>query len=91
MRHRPDGKFQWILHVQDHFSKFSWAYPLKSNEAEPIAEKLLNQFYTFGPPCILHSNNGKEFVARIIKVCFSSSSKNIVLNKIEHFLFVCRV
>ncbi len=68
MRHRPDGKFQWIFHVQDHVSKFSWAYPVESNEVESIAEKLLNQFYTFGPPCIFHSNNGKEFVARIIKV-----------------------
>ncbi len=69
MRDRPDGKFKWILHVKDHFSKFLWAYPLESKEVEPMAEKLLNQFYTFGPPCILQSDNGKEFVAQIINVC----------------------
>jgi len=69
MRSHPDGKFNWILHVKDHFSNFSWAYPLESKEPESVAEKLLNQFYTFGPPCILQSDSGKEFVAQIIKVC----------------------
>ena len=87
MRYRPDGKFNWILHVKDHFSKFSWAYPLESKEPESVAEKLLNQFYTFGPPCILQSggDNGKEFVAQIIKVCF-------FFNEIKHiFFFICSI
>lgn len=69
MGNHPDGKFKWILRVKDHFSKFSWAYPLESKEIESVAEKLLNQFYTFGPSRILQSDNGKEFVAQIIKVC----------------------
>ena len=69
MTYRPDGQFKWILHVKDHFSKFSWAYPLESEKVKSVAEKLLYQFYTFGPPFILQSNNGKEFVAQIIKVC----------------------
>ena len=68
MRSIPDGEFQWILHEKDHLTKFSWAYPLKSKEAQPVAEKLLQQFYSFGPPQILQSDNGKEFVARVIKV-----------------------
>ncbi|CAF2953549.1 unnamed protein product [Rotaria sp. Silwood2] len=67
MRCHPDGRFKWILHVKDHFSRFSWAYPLESKEAELVAEKLLNQFSLFGAPCILQSDNGKEFVARVIK------------------------
>ena len=71
MRCRPDGKVKWILHVKDHFSRFSWAYPLESNEAELVAEKLLNQFHSFGSPRILQSDYGKEFVARVIKVCFN--------------------
>jgi hypothetical protein len=71
MRWRPDGMLKWILHVKDHFSKFSWAYPLGSNEPELVAEKLLNQFYSFGVPCVLQSGNGKEFVARVIKVYFN--------------------
>ena len=68
MRNILDGEFQWILHAKAHFTKFSSAYLLKSKEAQPVAEKLLQQFYSFGPPRILQSDNRKEFVARVIKV-----------------------
>ena len=68
MRSMPDGEYKWILHTKDHFTKFSWAYPLKTKEAESVAEKLLQQFYLFGASRILQSDNGKEFVAKIIKV-----------------------
>lgn len=68
MRSMRDGEFQWILHTKDHFSKFSWCYPLCSKEAEAVANNLLQQFYLFGVPRILQSDNGKEFVAKVIKV-----------------------
>ena len=84
MRCCPDGKFNWILHVKDHFSWFSWVYPLQSKEVQPVAEKLLNQFYLFGPPRILQSDNGKEFVALVIKVCFGHISTEMKRN-----LFFC--
>lgn len=69
MRCHPDGMLNWILHVRDHFSRFSWAYPLESNEPKLVAKKLLNQFYSFGVPRVLQSGHGKEFVARVIEVC----------------------
>ncbi|CAF5219947.1 unnamed protein product, partial [Rotaria magnacalcarata] len=59
MRSIPDGGFHWILHTKDRFAKFSWAYALKTKEAQPVAEKLLHQFYSFEPPRILQSDNGK--------------------------------
>ena len=59
MRIMPDGEYQWILHTKDHFTKFSWAYPLKTKDVQPVAEKLLQQFYTFGPPRILQSDNAR--------------------------------
>jgi transposase InsO family protein len=55
-----DSKF--ILHVKDHFTKFSWIFALPSKEAKHVATHLRNIFYTFGPPKILQSDNGKEFV-----------------------------
>ncbi|CAM4830056.1 unnamed protein product [Rotaria magnacalcarata] len=67
MRNIQDGEYKWILHTMDHFTKFSWAYPLKSKEAKSVADKLLQQFYSFGTPRILQSDNGKEFVAKVIK------------------------
>ena len=68
MRSIPDGEYKWILHAKDHFTKFCWAYPLKSNEAESVAEKLLQQFYSFGTPRFLQSDYRKEFMAKVIKV-----------------------
>jgi hypothetical protein len=38
MRHEPSGQYKWILHVKDHFSKYTQLYALKSKHAEPIAE-----------------------------------------------------
>ena len=63
-RSRPDGEYKWIMHVRDHFSKFSWAYPLKC--ASEVAEHLADQFCTYGPARILQSDNGCEFTAQVI-------------------------
>ena len=86
MRSIRDGEFQWILHIKDHFSKFSSAYPLCSKEAQAVADKLLQQFYSFGVPKILQSDNGKEFVAKVIKVLIFISSRSratsLILNRI---------
>ncbi|CAF1267189.1 unnamed protein product [Rotaria sordida] len=85
MRCRPDDKFKWILHVKDHFSRFSWAYPLESKEPELVAEKLLNQFYSFGAPRILQSDNEKEFVARVIRDMKKTWVDLVILNgRIRH-------
>lgn len=71
MRSRPDiidpnTIYNWILNCIDHFSKYCWAYPLKNKSANDVAVKLRVLFFTFGPPKILHSDNGREFVANVI-------------------------
>ncbi|CAF0723680.1 unnamed protein product [Adineta steineri] len=58
--------YNFIMHAKDHFTKFSWLYALPSKEAINVANNLRNIFYTFGLPKILQSDNGKEFVAKII-------------------------
>ncbi|CAF4507119.1 unnamed protein product, partial [Didymodactylos carnosus] len=80
MRSMPDDEYKWILHTKDHFSKFSWAYPLKLKEAEPVAAKLLQQFYSFGAPRILQSDNGKEFVAKVIKDLKNTWNDLVIIN-----------
>ncbi len=49
----PDGDMNWILHLRDHFSKYSWAYPLPSKHAAKVASKLKSTFCMFGSPEIL--------------------------------------
>jgi hypothetical protein len=40
IRHTPSGRYAWILHVKDHFSKYSQLYALKSKHALGITECL---------------------------------------------------
>jgi hypothetical protein len=62
----PDLVYNWILNCIDHFSKFSWSFPLKNKSAAEVADKLRELFFVFGPPRILHSDNGREFVSNVI-------------------------
>jgi len=72
-------EYEWILHTKDHFTKFSWAYQIQTKEAESVAEKLLQQFYLFGAPGILQFDNGKEFMAKAIKVLALSHRLSCVI------------
>ena len=45
----PDGVYKWILHIVDHFSKFSSSFALKSKHAIEVAEKLALWIGLFGP------------------------------------------
>ncbi|CAF1119825.1 unnamed protein product [Didymodactylos carnosus] len=71
MRTRPDVisndlVFQRILNCTDHFSKFSWAFALQNKSAAEVAKCLRGLFSVFGSPRLLHSDNGREFVASVI-------------------------
>lgn len=65
-----------MLTVVDHFSGFPWAFPLRSKTAEEVAYHLVQLFLVIGPPRILHSDNGGEFVNQI----FDNISKIFFLN-----------
>lgn len=65
-RHSPDGRFAWILHLKDHYSKYTQLYALKSKEAKPIAKCLSQFIMAFYPPEILQCDNGKEFKGKLI-------------------------
>ena len=80
MTSRPDQDFKWILHMRDHFSKFNWAYPLKSKRALEVADKLVDTFHLFGAPKILQSDNGKEFVAMVIKELINTWKGLVIIN-----------
>ena len=64
---RPDGEYKYILHVRDHFSKFSWTYALTSKRASEVAENIVQLFCSFGPAKILQSDNGRKFMASVIE------------------------
>ena len=58
---------KWVLHINDHYSKYSWLIPLKSKTCEEVVQALQNVFFMFGFPHTLHSDNGKEFTGKKMK------------------------
>jgi hypothetical protein len=63
----PDERYKWLLHYQDHLTKFTFLRPLTSKRAAEVAFELLKIFLEVGCPNILQSDNGREFTAAIIK------------------------
>ena len=61
-----DG-YKYILSVQDGFSRFIQAYPLKTKTATEVAKTLADRYIsTFGCPQSIHSDQGKEFCNKIV-------------------------
>lgn len=78
MRHLPDGDYKWILHAIDHWSKFNFAFPLKSKNAESVTATLKSYIFPyFGISKIFHSDNGGEFVNHVIESLITSWHKDI--------------
>ena len=68
MRHLPHGEYKWILHLVDHWSKFNLAFPLVQKSAKEVANALERWvFPVMGLLSILHSDNGREFVNKLIE------------------------
>lgn len=63
----PDGRFKWILTVQDHFTKFLHLRALENKKAAEVAMHLLEILLVFGCPQILQSDNGREFRAQVVE------------------------
>lgn len=62
----PDKQYKWILNYQDHATKFLFLRPMETKRAEEVASNLLSIFLLIGAPKILQSDNGREFVNKVI-------------------------
>ncbi|KAG8173716.1 hypothetical protein JTE90_023692 [Oedothorax gibbosus] len=61
MQANADEDFKFIMVYQDHLTKFVLLRALNKT-AQEVVSQLVDIFITFGAPCILHSDNGREFV-----------------------------
>lgn len=89
---QPDGEYKFTLVYQDHLTKFVVLRPLKSKTAHEVSIHVLDIFLLLGAPCILQSDNGKEFsneiinslkvgvLANITRICKNQFPWKIVLN-----------
>ncbi|KRY64642.1 Retrovirus-related Pol polyprotein from transposon [Trichinella pseudospiralis] len=66
----PKGH-RYILVVCDYFSKWTEAYPTRSQTATEVADALVNNWFSrFGAPIRLHSDQGRSFESSLIsEVC----------------------
>ena len=65
---RSYNGYSFILTVQDHFSRWTEAYPLRRHTAEAVAKALFdNWICRFGFPLNLLSDQGAEFEGTVIK------------------------
>ena len=59
-----------ILIVVEYLTKYAWGFALKTKEASEVAFHILTLICMFGPPNILMSDMGKEFLNNIMnQVC----------------------
>ena len=56
---------QYLLVLQDYFTKWADAIPMPDQTAERITSKLIKIFCTYVPPQILHSDQGRNFESSI--------------------------
>lgn len=74
----------WLLTVVDVFSKFAFAYPLTTKSPDNVVDALADLFDREGTPGILQSDNGKEFVASVIKNFLDACSIEIRHGRPRH-------
>jgi len=85
MQAQPDGDYKFIFVYQDHLTKFVILRPLRHKSAETVANVLLDIFTLFGAPAILQSDNGREFINKIIsELCTMWKDLKIVHGKPRH-------
>jgi len=64
----PDQGNRYILTMVDYATRYPEATPLKSIEAETVAEALVTMFSSVGVPQKLLSDQGSQFLSRVMKV-----------------------
>ena len=67
---------------QDQGCKLPWLEAISRKQAKVVAWQLLRIFSVLGPPCILHTDNGREFS----KVAFKGTAKGDTSELNEEFM-----
>ncbi|KAI5615219.1 hypothetical protein C0J50_8776 [Silurus asotus] len=65
----PDSRgFGNVLVVTDHFTRYTQAFPTKSQKAQVVAKILMKEYFVnYGLPTRIHSHQGRDFESRLIR------------------------
>ena len=68
----------WILVIKDHAAGFFYIFALSRKQTDLVAYNLQEMFDVIGYPKIMHSDNGKEFKAKIVRELLHKFNPNIL-------------
>ncbi len=69
---------RWIMTVKDHTTGFLFICALPHKPTDFVACKLQEFFVVIGYPIIFHTDNGKEFTAKVILRFLHQLNPNII-------------
>ena len=70
MRCHPDQSYHYIAHYMDHWSKLHILWALMNKSAVEVAMGLVSRVFSYiGVLKILQSDNGREFVNKVMREC----------------------
>ena len=56
-----------LLVITEYLTKFPYVVPIRTKEATEIATRLFEYFSIFGPPRVMQSDQGPEFLNKVVK------------------------
>ena len=72
---KPSHGFRYIFHAMDHFSKYHWAWAMVDKSATSVAFFMSALLADIGPITFVQCDQGKEFIAEVLRVAEEFSSK----------------
>ncbi len=80
---KPDKHFKYILHIKDHFSKYTALYACRDKTAAVVREHFAHWLGHFGVPKIVQSDNGGEF-KRVLEELLHEQGIHIIHGRAKH-------
>ena len=78
------GSKKFILHVQDHLTKFAFLKATENKTAETTAKNIEEVIDIIGAPTILHTDNGREFCNEVLYILLNKYGVKMINEKPRH-------
>jgi transposase InsO family protein len=80
---KPDQSYKYVLHIKDHFSKYTALYACRDKTAAAVRDNFAHWIGHFGLPKIVQSDNGGEFKG-VLEDLLSEQGIQIIHGRAKH-------